>query len=221
MTPDIQSSLSQPIARVVRSLREEATQPGLDGNHYPVGQPTMLSESRADMLWRLARQVQTNNTLETGFAYGLSSLMLLDVIGRSAGGRHTAIDPYQRSLFRGIGLRVVERCGMTDRFRLIDQDSALAMPDLIRAGERFDLVMIDGNHLFAGVFIDVAFGAKLCREGGLLVLDDLWLPSVRKVQRFIEHNMPWLRPVGVEHSGLAAYQCGKAVDHWFDFFADF
>jgi len=218
---DIQLTLSEPIARVVRSLREEATQPGLDGKPHHVGQHTMLSEPRAEMLWRLARQLQARNTLETGFAYGMSTLMLLDIIARSPGGRHTAIDPFQRSDFHGIGLGVVERSGMAAQFRLIDQDSAMAMPDLIRAGERFDLIMIDGNHLFAGVFIDVVFGAKLCREGGLLVLDDLWMPSVQKTQRFIEHNMPWLRPIGVEHSGLAAYQCGKAINHRFDFFADF
>lgn len=68
-------------------------------------------------------------------------------------------------------------------------DSHSVLPRLCAAGERFDLVFIDGGHRYDDVFVDFHFSRRLVAPGGAIVLDDIWLPSVRTVVSWIETNL--------------------------------
>jgi hypothetical protein len=41
------------------------------------------------------------------------------------------------------------------------------------------------------VFVDLYFLRKLVRPGGIVVLDDVWAPSVRTAIRYYERNLGW------------------------------
>lgn len=71
----------------------------------------------------------------------------------------------------------------------IFENSAIAMPELWKGGETFDLILVDGGHRFDNVFIDLFYAGKLAHEGTLLLIDDAWMPSVRTAISFLEHNL--------------------------------
>jgi hypothetical protein len=72
---------------------------------------------------------------------------------------------------------------------VIEEESQLALPRLVAEGREFDFAFIDGDHRFEGVFVDVYFMTRLVKPGGLIVIDDTWLPSVRTVVAYVEKNL--------------------------------
>ena len=59
------------------------------------------------------RELMINNSvsrsLEVGFAYGFSTIWILDALRGKPNGRHIAIDPFEKSSWHGIGLKNVEK----------------------------------------------------------------------------------------------------------------
>jgi hypothetical protein len=53
----------------------------------------------------------------------------------------------------------------------------------------FDIAYVDGSHLFDGVFVDIFYTLRLVRPGGLIILDDLWMPAVRSALSFFASNL--------------------------------
>jgi cephalosporin hydroxylase len=45
-------------------------------------------------------------------------------------------------------------------------------------GRRFDLAVVDGNHRFDAVFVDVYYLARLLRLGGIVSVHDHHLPGI-------------------------------------------
>jgi predicted O-methyltransferase YrrM len=146
--------------------------------------PTSIARAEALALARCVRDHGASRTLEVGMAYGLSTLALAG----AHEGAHVAIDPFQRSDWRSIGLLNVRRAGFGGRVRVIERRSDEALADLAARGERFDLAFIDGLHLFDATLVDFHFADRLLDGGGRVALHDLWMPSVRAAVDFIAAN---------------------------------
>lgn len=52
--------------------------------------------------------------------------------------------------------------------------STYELPKMLAAGERFDLIYVDGSHTAWAVMVDLAYCAALLDIGGMMVLDDYW-----------------------------------------------
>lgn len=94
----------------------------------------------------------------------------------------TVIDPWFDDVFNpdpqyhGIEARFrdnVARTGVA-ALRTIKGFSGVELPKLQAAGERFDLIYIDGSHTAVDVMIDLCFCANLLEVGGMMILDDYW-----------------------------------------------
>jgi predicted O-methyltransferase YrrM len=94
----------------------------------------------------------------------------------------TAIDPWfdqvwnPEEAYRGIEERFrrnIARTGVAS-LRTIRGFSSYELPKLQEAGERFDLIYVDGSHTALDVMIDLCFCASLLRVGGMMILDDYW-----------------------------------------------
>lgn len=155
------------------------------------------------VLHRLVQMIGAKRTLEIGFAYGFSTVWLLAAL--PPGGRHVAIDPFELSHFAGVGLRQVEALALPEAFEWRQALSIHALSDAIRHGERYDLVFIDGNHRFDDVLVDFYLADQVLQVGGILALDDMWMPSVRTVVEFITTNRAY-RPVQQPEGNLAVFQ---------------
>lgn len=175
-------------AALLDELYTKPEQPGHDGAMYAMDARTRISREQGEFLHRFALEQGAERTLEIGMAYGFSTLFLLAAHADRGNGRHTAVDPFAVRDWHGIGLAKVRASGLADSFRFFEQTSICALPPLAQAGERFDLVYIDGNHTFDAVIVDFHLSDPLCEVGGHIVLDDMWMPSIQWATRFIVRN---------------------------------
>ena len=128
--------------------------------------------------WIRARRPRA--VLEIGMGYGVSSLVIAGVLAEAPGASYTVVDPHQRSEWRGVGVANLERAGFAGRFELIEQPSELALPGLLAAGIELDLAFVDGWHSFDQVIVDFYYLNRMLCPGGVIVFDDMQLPSVAK-----------------------------------------
>lgn len=136
--------------------------------------------------------MKAERTLEAGLSAGGSCLAFLQShkdLFAPASCQHVAIDPYQPGdSVDEAGLCAVERAGLADYLDFREDFSELVLPLLVREAREFDLVYIDGFHLFENAFIDFYYCARLLRKGGIILFDDSANPHVHKVVRFIRRN---------------------------------
>src|SRR5689334_3376174 len=208
------ASVDEPFRGVLLSMYRGEPQRGADGQAHPIDRATAVKPAEGLWLYQLCLERRPAATLEIGLGWGYSALFMLAAHARNGGGRHTAIDPQQRSWFHGVALAHAEKCGAA-AFRFIEERSDRAATDLARAGEAFDLVFIDGNHRFDDALTDFYLYAPLCRRDGLIVLDDLWMPSIQSVASFVRRNREDFVEVRVPERNVAVFRrVGDDVRPW-------
>lgn len=158
-----------------------------DGRAYPAF-PTSIDRTEGQVLYDLARRCHARRTLEIGMAYGVATLFLCQAVHDNGGGTHVAIDPLESCDWRSIGMLNSERAGLKGMVNLIEQPSHIALPRLLAEGQRFDMVFVDGQHLFDYMLLDFFYADQLIDTGGFIVFDDLWLPSMKKLLAFVLRN---------------------------------
>jgi predicted O-methyltransferase YrrM len=189
------TSLSHSIRATLDEAYARGTVPGDGGKVLPTF-PSGLSKEPGLALSRLVREERATTTIETGMALGLSTLWMLDgscaVAGESGlTPQHTSIDPYQATDWRNAGRRLIESAGVETLVTHVAEDSTLALPRLVAAkaeGRPFDLMLVDGGHLYELAFCDIFFGSRLVRPGGLIIVDDVWMPAVTTAVHYFVSN---------------------------------
>ena len=68
-------------------------------------------------------------------------------------------------------------------------DSALTAPTTELPP--LDILLVDGAHAFPYPVLDWYYLSRTLREGGVLVVDDAWMPSVRVLTEFLEAEDHW------------------------------
>ena len=181
-------------------LYEQGHVEGKSGERIPLD-PHALSEVDARELTALAVAERVGSTLEVGLGLGLGTLSicaaLLEVGDPDA--RHVVVEPLPGD-FDGAGTRAVQAAGVDGLVEQLNEESQLALPRLATEGRRFDLALIDGDHRFEGVFLDLCFADRLVRPRGLVIVDDLWMPAIRLAVSYAERNLGWeLLPAAMTH----------------------
>ncbi len=85
-------------------------------------------------------------------------------------------------------MRLLVDEGFANHFSLNKKLSALALPALVLESEEYDLIYVDGSHLFEDVFIDLYYSVLLVKVGGVVLFDDCCDAHVAKVIKFIKTN---------------------------------
>lgn len=148
-----------------------------------------IPREEGDYLYSLVRHYRPAVTVEVGLANGLSALFLTAAhADNGPGGRHIAIDPFQRTDWNNVGVGLLRQAGLGDRVRLVELPSHQALPDLEREGVRAGLVFIDGAHLTDYVFADALGADRLLEPNGLLAFDDADWPAIQPVIRYFLAN---------------------------------
>ena len=166
------------------------------GHTYPV-LPRGIPFASGVVLYDLIRAFKPVKTLETGLAYGMSTLFICQALQDNGTGHHTAIDPFEESTYKSIGLLNIERAGLKGMLRFYPSPAAEVLPRLFLEKERLDFAFIDGRHLFDWALLEFFYIDKMLAVGGHIVIDDLWMPGIRKAVSFILKNTPYrlVRPV--------------------------
>ncbi len=202
------------------SMYNGEPQLGSDGERHSLDGITRIGAEEGMWLYKLCVEVKPKTTLEIGLAYGFSTSYFLAAICEDGFGRHTAVDPSERC-FHGIGLRRSQSLGMSDSFRFIEERSATALVHFADHGETFEVIFIDGGHRFDDVIVDFTLTAKLCPLGGYIILDDIWMPSIRRAVDFIRSNRKDFEELKTPVLNIAAFRrIGEDTREW-DHYVEF
>ena len=168
---------------------------------------SLSSPNNILVLLSLMEELRPRRTLEVGLALGGSALALAGKhreFGAAPQGQHVAIDPIQDEEWDDFGVLAIQAAGLSGYFKMVRDFSSQALPRLIRNAEEFDLIYIDGSHLFEDVIVDFHYCARLVSLGGLVLFDDAADRHVAKVVRFVRRNMRHaFREVNLErHRGM-------------------
>lgn len=219
---DLPLTLDPRYRSALLSMYRGEPQLGIDGQLHPIDNVTKVSISQGMWLYDMCLSVKPKSTLEIGMAYGYSTLFFLAAIARNQNGRHTAIDPFQRSYWRGIGLTNATAhapaAGPDSGFRFIEERSDRAAADLARSNSTFELIFIDGNHRFDDVLVDFYLYAPLCAVGGRIIFDDMWMSSIQTVVAFVRANRRDFVELPTTQSNVCVFQkVGDDLREWNEF----
>ncbi|MFN3410424.1 MAG: class I SAM-dependent methyltransferase [Limisphaerales bacterium] len=156
-------------------------------------------------LRRLMLHLKPKRTLEVGLCFGGSCLVFTGChrdLHAPPVRQHVALDPFQQTVWDDAGLMAVENAGLAGYLDFRPGFSSLELAALVREGRQFDLIYIDGSHLFEDVFVDFYFTVRLLSLGGVAALDDCADPNIAKVLRFVGKNMS----NSIEKLNLAPYR---------------
>lgn len=179
------------VRRYVDRLYAQGHVEGEDGSRTPLD-PHALAAIDTREIRDLAVGEGVGATLEVGLGLGLGTLALCEALLIVGGpdARHVVVEGFPGD-FGGAGMRTLRAAGVEDLVEQVHEESQLALPRFAAEGRRFDLALIDGDHRFDGVFLDLAFADRLVRPRGLVIVDDLWMPSIRHAVSYVERNLGW------------------------------
>jgi len=150
--------------------------------------PASIDREMGLALYKLIKENNLNNTLEIGMAYGLSSLFICQAHRDKGEGCHISVDPFQKTTWKSIGLLNIQRSNLDEILTFHEAPSHEVLPQILQRESRFDFIFIDGSHLFDYVLVDFFYADKLLKNGGYVMFDDAWMPSIRRVLSFILLN---------------------------------
>jgi predicted O-methyltransferase YrrM len=152
-----------------------------------------VPDSDCDLLCDLLVSERVERIVEVGLAYASSALAIGEALVTvdAADPRHVIIDPFQRTGWSNVGWDLLCSAGLDSIATLIDDWSTIALPRLLTEGFVADAAFVDGSHRFHEVFLDFYFLRKIVRPGGLIVIDDNWVPSIRAAAHYYELNLGW------------------------------
>ncbi|MCM2374833.1 class I SAM-dependent methyltransferase [Aporhodopirellula aestuarii] len=157
-----------------------------DGQLHPM--ETYIPKRQGDLLYSLVRHLEPQRTLEIGLANGISALHIATGLQDNGIGHHLAIDPYQTTDWKSVGLASLCRAGLESWVSLDERPSHWAVPDLEQAECRVQFAFIDGSHLLDYVMTDFMTVDRILDVGGLIAFDDSDWPAVLHVIRFALTN---------------------------------
>lgn len=147
-----------------------------------------------------------SRTLETGS--GLSTILFA-----GWGAHHLCVTPGQEEA-DAIVVYCRDRDIRTDRLTFDVRPTDVALPEL--ALTEIDVVLIDGGHGFPMPMIDWYFACRRLRRGGVLVVDDLQLPAVEVLTRFIRADQRWRWKAGTEKwAAFERLADGELREDWY------
>ncbi|CAN5337889.1 hypothetical protein BH11BAC5_BH11BAC5_30090 [soil metagenome] len=181
---------------------------------------TRISIKQGSMINKIMRSANVNRSLEIGFAYGFSTIWMIDALMNKANSHHTAIDPFEKSHWKGVGLKQVEKLNSSVNFHWESEYSIHSLSKFIQEKKSFDFIFIDGNHRFDDVLIDFYLSDQLISPGGIVAFDDMWMPSIKRVAEYVLSNRSYeIIPQNV--SNMLVLKKIENDDRKWDHFVDF
>lgn len=200
---------------------------GITRDVFPIAVPMDVG----DVLHRWVCAEDARTTIEVGLAFGMSALHICQGLLENghADVQHVAIDPFQTTgpYGRGFGrsgLDALDSAGVGAFVEHIEEESQVALPQLVNQKRMFDLAFVDGNHRFDRVFLDLYYLRRLVRPRGVIVLDDYQMPPIAKAVAFFVSNRGWSIEESSDRSshGWVVLRTGESLeDPPFTHFVDF
>ena len=145
-----------------------------------------INEEEAKMLIQAISDQKPAITVEIGLAMGTSAFCFCDTASKiHKDSMHYAIDPFQFTDWKGIGVKLINDAHLQNHFKLIEGKTHEVFNYFPENKIRVDMAFIDGWHTFDYTFIDFFFIDKILNDGGILAFHDMYALSKQKVLNFI------------------------------------
>jgi predicted O-methyltransferase YrrM len=154
----------------------------IEGKKYGLNSNIDIEEGK--FIQSCIKKIKAQRTIEIGCAQGISSLFICDAIKDYSNSEHIIIDPNQSTEWNSIGIKNLQKCNFTN-FRPIEKPSEVVLPQLLSSGNKYDFAFIDGWHTFDHTLLDFFYLNRMLKIGGIIVIDDVGMPSVKKALRYI------------------------------------
>ncbi len=139
-------------------------------------------------------------TLETGSGHSTVAFAL-------AGARHIAVTPSESE-----GKKILEYCtniGSEPNIRFLNERSDLVLPSHEAIPQELDFVFIDGAHAFPIACIDFHYTEHRLKAGGIMGVDDIFMPSVRILYDFLCAEDDWELVSQIRDTAFFRLRCKK------------
>ncbi len=217
---------TQAVDAVIERLLAQGDASGRDPAGAPPFFPTSIPRAEGEALAGWIEREAARRTIEIGLGYGVSALFIGRALRAGPGsGTHVAMDPHQGTHFAGRGLQVLSEAGLTASVEFFEEESQVVLPKLLSEERVFDLALVDGNHRFDRVFLDLIFLGWLVKPGGILFVDDYQLPAVARAVSFGLTNLGWgteeVSPDDEVHQWAVLRTSTEEDERSFDHFVEF
>lgn len=153
------------------------------GNKTTLHSETQLEQCR--YLQSLIHEIKPKVTLETGLAFGLSTLFICQAMKETGGEKHIVIDKFQHGEhWRGIGLRHISEAGFDSLVDFHESYAHDALTTLYHQGVQIDFAYLDASKIFDVVLTNLYFIDLMLSVGGIIALDDCRFPGIRKAVKY-------------------------------------
>jgi len=152
---------------------------------HHMGDGSMGSWATEDGCYELIAGLTGPGTRSLEVGSGVSTVIIA-----ARGGFHWVVTPFASEI-AALRPYCEQREISLERVTFVEERSEVALPVLDVWG--LDLALIDGNHGFPVPMSDFLHAGSRLRRGGVLVLDDLQLPTVRLVASFCDLDPRWAR----------------------------
>lgn len=127
------------------------------------------------LLWQIGADLAPGRILEIGTRTGISLCQLLSsYVDLSGVEKVVSIDPYDNFTSPALVKANLKYLNIpTDKMTFIVGKSQDELPKLFEAGERFDFILVDGDHGKEPAYQDLEMAHKLLMLGGIMVFDDI------------------------------------------------
>jgi len=145
------------------------------------------SETRKEQCIFLQDIIKKNkfkNSIEIGFAYGMSTLAITEEIVNN-GGQHLVIDKFQNTGWGGNGIDLIKQAGYSEKVEFFEEFCYIILPSLLEKGRKFDFAYIDSTKQLDWLLVDFFYLDKILDVNGIIVFDDVIFPGIRKLLRYL------------------------------------
>jgi|SRR5580658_9760678 predicted O-methyltransferase YrrM len=149
-----------------------------------IGVHSETSKAQCEFLQRLIRENNFSSCIEIGFAFGMSTLAIVEEVAKR-NGHHTVIDKFEVTEWGGYGLDLIKQAGYEKDLTFIEEYCYAVLPRLVASGEQFDFAYLDSTKLLDWLLVDFFYLDKMLKIGGIVVFDDVPYPAIRKLMRYI------------------------------------
>lgn len=132
------------------------------------------------LLYQLIKKYKPKNILEIGFACGISTSFILCAISNKD--KLTSIDPFQKIQWNSFGLTVVKNIIKEQKLNTSNHiwDGSYSKNFFEDTKNKYDFMLIDGDHSYEGTMIDLLGSDKVLNKNGILAIDDSLHLNVKK-----------------------------------------
>jgi predicted O-methyltransferase YrrM len=142
------------------------------------------SKGQCEFLQKIIAENKFSRSVEIGFACGMSTLSIVEEVLKN-GGKHVVIDKFQLSAWGGVGLDLISQAGYSRNIEFYEEYCYIILPKLLEVGNKFDFAYVDSTKQMDWLLVDFFYLDKLLKVNGIIVFDDVGLPGIRKLIRYI------------------------------------